>query len=453
MRKLGRRRKRETKKTFEYKEFGEKAIDVIDNANARLNILTGAIRSSKTIDATIAWLQFIGESPHTEFMQSGKTRETLYINVLRDEIAMLEGMGVDYDYRPGDGELRIDDNYVRLMGFNNESVVERIRGMTIAGWNADEANTYPKLAVEEALDRLSLEGARAYWTMNPDSPYHYINKEYITNQQLLKTGLVKVWHFTLWDNPNLSQDYINWVLSRYPKDGVQYKRKVLGKWVIAEGCIYDHFLESQHTFDNKTIPYATYDKTGKLVSLNYDYYVIGTDWGSGNITVFGLFGIKRTQIGNQYHLLNEFYYDTQKNPRGLKASEYVDNALELLNFNGLNLPLRTFFTSHEASTLRNELSTRKYQDKYVSYNAYMPSTLDDIYKIQEVIANNQFMINTDTCQNSLDCVLTYAWDPKKQAKGEDAPLKVGDHPADMWRAPILGTRSLNLDPFAFGIPK
>ena len=37
---------------------------------------------------------------------------------------------------------------------------------------------------------------------------------------------------------------------------------------------------------------------------------------------------------------------------------------------------------------------------------------------------------------------TYAWDPKAQSRGEDKPLKVNDHCPDMWRAAILGTRSL-----------
>jgi len=444
VKKLGRKRKREVKKTFTYGEFGPKAVDVIDNSDAFLNILTGAIRSSKTIDSTIAWLQFVSASPHDEFMQSGKTRTSLYRNVLRDELSMLEGMGVDYEHRAGDGYLRIDDKYIWLMGFNNESVVETVRGMTIAGWNADETNTYPKNAVEEALDRLSLEGSRAYWTMNPDSPYHYINKEYITNKELLESGTCKVWQFNLWDNPNLPQEYIDRILIRYPKDTVQYKRKVLGLWVIAEGCIYDHFLESRHTFTDEDIPYATYDQNGNFKSLDYDYYVIGTDWGSGTVTVFGLFGIKRSPKGNHYHLLDEFYFDTTQHTRGLKASEYANNAIDMLNFHGQLIPINAFFTPHDASTLRNELNTRHWLGQKMPVRTYMPDTLADIESIKEVIADDRFMINKERCPNTLDCMMTYAWDPKAQKVGKDAPLKVGDHPADMIRGPILGTRSLSM---------
>lgn len=449
VRKLARKRKRQ-KKTFKYGEFSQKSIDFIDNANAPINIAHGAIRSGKTIDATIKWLEFIGKSHDDEFMQSGKTRRSLYRNVLKDELSMLEGMGVDYEHRAGDGYLRIDDNYIWLVGFNNESVVDVVRGMTIAGWYADETNVYPKIAVEEALDRLSLEGARAYWTMNPDSPYHYINTDYITNESMLKAGDVKSWHFTLYDNPNLPKSYINRLERRYPKGTVGYKRKILGLWVIAEGVIYDRFMEHVNTFEQ--IPYATYTKTGisneygpiyKLNSLNYDYYVISSDWGGGNVTVFGLFGIKRTPQGNQYHLLDEFYWDvSQHNGRGLEVPEAADHAMALLNQEGIQLPLTAFFTPHDAASLRNTLNTRYYQGKHVPVRKYTPNTLGDIEAIKPIISEGRFKINSKKCPNSVAQMQTYAWDPKAQARGEDRPLKINDHCPDMWRAALLGTRNI-----------
>lgn len=442
VRKSKRKLKREAK-TFEFKEFGEKALDVLDHADAPYNILHGAVRSGKTITSTIKWLEFVNKSPHEEFMQSGKTRTSLYRNVLRDELAMLESFGVDYEHRASDGYLRIEDNYIWLVGFAHEGISDIIRGMTIAGWYADETNVYPKLTVEEALDRLSLSGSRVYWTMNPDSPYHYINTDYIQNNELLKAGDLKTWHFTLWDNPNLPQEYIDRTLRRYPKGSIGYKRKVLGLWVVAEGIIYNQFNEDRHTFTE--VPFAEYEyeytKEGEpipiLKKLNYDYYTIGTDWGSGNVTVFGLMGTKRTNEGNHYHLLDEFYFDAQDHPRGIKASEAVDSALEMLNYEGIELPLRKFITSHEASTLRNELADRDYLDEPVPYDKYTPETLEDIYSIQEIIADNRFMINANKCPNTLNCMYSYAWDPKAQARGEDKPLKKGDHPADMIRGPIL----------------
>lgn len=430
-RKLERNRKRHIKNSFEYKKFGANALDFIANSNARINIEEGAIRSSKTINATIAFLRFISKSTHDEFLQSGNTRASLYRNVLKDELAMLEGMGIEHDHRPGDGYLQIEDRTIWLLGYHNESVIKVIRGMTIGGWYADEIVTYPKVTVEETLDRLSLEDARSYWTMNPDSPHHYINKEYITNRALLDAGDVKHWHFVLRDNQNLPESYIQFLERRYPPGTLNHKRKILGLWVIAEGAIYDRFVEAHHTFTKKPFP-------------SYDYYVITTDEGLGNVTVFGLFGIKRMSDGNHYHLLDEVYWDVaQHQGRQLTAYELIHGD-EGNHFPGaLNLiqdrPLHAFFTPHDAATLRAELKKLFHQGKPLPVQTYMPNVKEDIQEIQKLIVQERFKISKK-CTDSIAQIQTYAWDPKAQARGEDKPLKINDHCPDMWRAAIMGTR-------------
>lgn len=436
-------------KLFEFGEFSEVGIDYIFNSDAFINVQHGAIRSGKTVNSIIPWLKHINDSPYDEFLQTGKTRRSLYRNVLRTQFSIMDSFGIDYTHRVNDGYIEVEGNIIWLMGFINESVVDIIRGMTIGGWNADEVNTYPKSTIDETLDRMSADDAKAYWTLNPDSPAHFIYGDYLHNKSMIEAGDVKIWNYTLYDNLNLSKEYIARTERRYPSGTVGHKRKILGLPVIAEGCIYDGFMESQHTFHNYEIPYGIYQSsinkyTGEieytLKSLNYDYYVIGTDWGAGNVTIFGLFGIKRTNHGNEYHLLDEYYYDVVKEHRGLKVSEYADHAMELLNFQGFQLPLTAFFTPHDSSSLRNELNTRFYQGKKIPTKTHTPDTLGDIDDIKEVIGENRFKINIDNCTASYNCMLSYAWDPKAQRMGLDAPLKVNDHPADMWRGPIIGTR-------------
>lgn len=437
VKKTKRQTKKIYKKTFNYKKFGDKAIDFLDNCDAPINICDGAIRSGKTITSTIAWLEFIAKHPHDEFMQSGKTRTSLYRNVLRDEMAMLEGMGIEYDHRAHDGYLQIEDKTVWLIGFAHEGISDVIRGMTIAGWNSDETNTYPKSTVEEALDRLSIDGARAFWDMNPDSPHHYIHTDYITNQEMLDAGDVKRWHFTLYDNPNLSQSYINRLERRYPKGTVGHKRKILGLWVIAEGVIYERFVEAHHTFNK--VPFADYKEDGKLHKLYYDYYVLTTDYGPGNVSVIGLFGIKRTNNGNHYHLLDEFYWDVNKKNRQLDDQELAEKGLELLNFNGHILPLQSFFTPHDASSLRATLKKMEWMNKPLPVVSYTPDVLNDIETIKPLFTENRFLMSTN-CINSITQAQTYSWDPKAQKIGEDKPLKIDDHCPDMWRGGIIGSR-------------
>ena len=167
---------------------------------------------------------------------TGKTRDTLERNVIEDLISMIDGR-IYYDYNKYDGYLYIGDKKMVLVGLNDEGATDKLRGMTVGGWYADEAATSPESAIKMAINRCSLPGAKIFWTMNPDSPYHYIFREYINNKELKEKGIVKVWHFTLEDNPNLSEEYIEQLKLLYSNSQLQYKRYILGELVIAEGAI------------------------------------------------------------------------------------------------------------------------------------------------------------------------------------------------------------------------
>ena len=216
-------------KPFQYGLFSKKALDFLDNSNAFVNISHGSVRSSKTITTNVRWLEFIGNSPHDKFLLTGKTRDTIERNVIEDLIKMIHGK-LHYNYDKYDGFLDIGDKRTYIVGFNDEGATARIQGMTVAGWYADEIATAPESAVKMAMSRCSLKGAQMFWTMNPDSPYHYIYTDYIKNQELKDKGVVKVWHYTLDDNPNLSEEYVEQLKLLYSNSQLQYKRYILGQW-------------------------------------------------------------------------------------------------------------------------------------------------------------------------------------------------------------------------------
>jgi hypothetical protein len=76
--------------------------------------------------------------------------------------------------------------------------------MTIGGWDADEITLHPESFVKQAINRMSLPNARAYWTTNPDSPFHFIKTEFI--DQAPVKGF-KTWHFNIDDNLSLTEQY------------------------------------------------------------------------------------------------------------------------------------------------------------------------------------------------------------------------------------------------------
>ena len=296
-------------KSFKYGLFSEKALDFIDNSNAFINILHGSVRSSKTITANVRWLDFIVNSPHDKFLMTGKTRDTLERNVIEDLIRMIDGK-LHYEYNKFDGYLLIGDKKIYLVGFNDEGATDKIRGMTVGGWYADEAATAPESAIKMAINRCSLPDAKIFWTMNPDSPYHFIFKEYINNSDLKEKGIIKVWHFTLEDNPNLTEEYIEQLKLIYSGSQLQYKRYILGLWVIAEGAIYDQFVESENTFTEPP----------RIDEIN-----ICCDYGVSTVTTFGVMGIHKDETeGNSYYLLEETYYDKEKEGTAQSDSDRVN---------------------------------------------------------------------------------------------------------------------------------
>lgn len=409
-------------KPFKYGLFSAKALNFLDNSDAFINICHGAVRSSKTVTTNVRWLQFIASSPHDEFLMTGKTRDTLERNVTRDLIKMINGK-LPYDYNKGEGYLDIGDKRIWLVGFNDEGATDKIRGMTVGGWYSDETATSPESAIKMAINRCSLDGAQMFWTMNPDSPYHYIYQEYITNEELIEKGTVKTWHFTLEDNPNLSEEYKEQLKLIYSSSPLQYKRYILGLWVIAEGAIYDQFVVSENTFE--TPP--------DIHEIN-----ICCDYGVSTVTTFGVMGIHKNETeGNSYYLLDETYYDAKQKGVTQSDNERVEDVLKLQTKYHLTRN-NTLFLPHDAASLKADC--QKDPRIKMKVKTYTPDTYNDITVIHNLIANRKFKIHK-SCINSINQAQTYSWDKKAQQRGEDKPLKIDDHCPDMWRGGILGHRN------------
>ena len=409
--------------SFHLGAFSEKQMSYIHDSDAFINIAHGSVRSGKTICATFAFLMFVLKSPYKEFMISGKTRDTIERNVVRDLIRMVDGQGY-WKYRKFDNYIEIADNKIWLVGFSDEGATEKVRGMTVGGWYADELTSASKSTVEMAITRCSADGAKMFWTMNPDSPYHFIYTDYISNTELLNSGTVKCWHFTLEDNLHLSPRYIEELKRVNRKSQVNYKRNILGQWVIAEGIIYDSFDETIHVFHD--------DHTSMFDEIN-----ICCDYGVSTVTTFGVMGIvKDTKNGNSYYLQEETYYDASKKGVAQSDSDRVNDIIRLQNKYGLGRR-STIFLPHDAASLKAQC--RKDKRIRMKVRTYAPDTFKDINRIQDLFNTRRFFIH-ESCKNSITQAQTYCWDTKAQQRGEDKPLKVDDHCPDMWRGGLFGSR-------------
>src|SRR5690625_7803891 len=68
---------------------------------------------------------------------------------------------------------------IHLEEANDRQSESKIRGMTIAGHYGDEITLWPESYFAQSLARMSVAGAKMIGTTNPDSPNHWLKKDWI----------------------------------------------------------------------------------------------------------------------------------------------------------------------------------------------------------------------------------------------------------------------------------
>ncbi len=393
------------RQAFEWKPFSEKQLEVITNATARINALDGPVRSGKTIANTVAWINYIRNAPYDSLLMTGKTRDTLYRNVLADFFRIIGTK--NYRYNRSEGILHCFGKEIYCLGANDEKAESRVRGMTVGGWYANEVTLYPESFVKQALARMSLEGSRAFWDMNPDSPYHYLYTEYLTNEELIAAGILKRFQFVLDDNLSLSREYVESLKKLY--SGMWYKRLIDGLWVLAEGAIYDMWDEDKHVI---------------VCPKKYSEYCVAIDYATASVMTFGLYGI----TDNKVYLIKEFYYDAQKKGRQKTDSEFADDFKEFLG----DIHPRHIYLDPSAASFKVELKKKGYSQVRDADN----DVINGIRLVSSFLSTGRFFVD-ESCTDTITEFGSYVWDPKAQKKGEDKPLKENDHAMDRNRYLIL----------------
>lgn len=408
----------------EWGPFGAKAMEFITRPieqDARINILEGAVRSQKTFSMIPKWINYVKCGPKGLLIMTGKSKDTIYDNVLRD---IFDTVGRNnHDYNSQKGNLVLFGRRIKVIGAKDEGSEAYLRGKTGAGAYCDEMTTTPKSFLLQLLNRLSVEDSKLYGTTNPDNPYHYLYTDFITNKKMIDSGMVNTIHFELDDNPTLSEEYKTFIRSAYT--GLFYQRFVLGLWVLAEGAIYDMFDKSEHCI--------TADQLPDRFSRN----MIGIDVGASNPTVFLKIGVTFKASGLPEIWEHDEYYHDGGAGKSKTTSQYKRDLVEFMGgvYDGKELvntpePYEIYVDPSALSfiielrsnscgiSLSNCLKTTK--------NEVLPG----INSVATVMSDQRLKIVESKCPHSVKETVTYCWDPKKQLLGEDAPIKQHDHVKD-----------------------
>lgn len=395
---------------MEFQLFGEKITRFILNPienDARINILEGSVRSGKTVGMIPKWINYVKNGPKGLLVITGISKETIYDNVLQD---LFDTVGTNnYKYNHQTGLIQMYGRKIKVIGAKDEGSEKYLRGKTLAGAYCDELTLMPEKFFKQLLNRLSVKGSKLYATTNPDHPSHYLYTEYITDEKKLKSGMVKVYHFELDDNPNLDEEYKTFIRSAYT--GFWYLRMIEGKWVVAQGAIYDMWDEKLNTFiDEDLVP--------GFKSLAQRY--IAVDVGTQNATVY----LDCWDDGENVWIMDEYYYSGKDKGVQKENSEYAD---DLEKFIGDEYPL-FIIVDPSAAAFKTTLRRRGLRIKDADNEV-----LDGIRMTSTLIAKRKLRVHRDRCPNFQKEVTGYVWDEKAVLRGVEQPLKHADHCMDACR--------------------
>lgn len=393
--------------SFNWGLFSRKQLDVIANSTARMNILDGSVRSGKTISSLVAWIMFVSEAPPGELLMVGKTERTLKRNIL-DVLEQMVGSRY-FKYNLGSGEATLFGRRIYLVGANDMRSEGKIRGLTLAGAYGDEITLWPESFFTMLLSRLSVSGAKFIGTTNPDSPYHWLMKNYLERAGELD---LKSWHFSLEDNPNLDPKYVEALKLEYT--GLWYKRYILGQWVQAEGAVYDMWDESKHVRPTVDRPYTQ--------------YYVSIDYGTQNPMAFGLWGYvppstkaNPHEFESAWYKIKEYHYDGRAKGRQKTDEEYYHDLVEFVG----ELPIRGVIIDPSAASF---IATIRKKGKFVVRKADN-DVLEGIRNMATALNTGKILYN-DCCKETFREFSSYVWDEKATERGEERPIKQNDHQLD-----------------------
>lgn len=419
-----------------------KSLQSVRLADARLNLWEGSVRSSKTISSLLAWLKYVREGPPGNLLMVGKTERTLKRNIIDPLTEMLGKKRCRHV--EGSGELWLLGRRVYTAGANDERSQEKIRGLTLAGAYVDEVSTLPESFWSMLLSRLSVDGAKLFGTSNPDSPGHWLMRDYLSRAalwldhhgNLLRAGDGKLdlarFSFRLADNPFLSAAYVAALSLEFT--GLWRKRFIEGLWVAAEGAIYDMWDDAVHVID--IVPPIT------------QWLCCAVDYGTTNpfhAVLLGL-GAEPDPAGGRRECLYgvaEWRWDSRQRHRQLTDVEYsreLRQWLTTVRFPGTRLhgPAPEYLVIDPSAA---SFKVQAHQDGW-SVTDGNNGVLDGIRLVSSLLSAKRLKFSRSGCPAVIEEFPSYSWDDKAARKGEDKPVKLNDHGLDATRYGTVTTRQL-----------
>lgn len=257
--------------------LSDKQKEFIRNAKHRYNIKVGARRCGKTyLDNLYMIPKRIMERKNKDGLYCifGVSRGTIERNVLQP-LRQIYGGNLVGTIK-NDNIAKIFNEEVYCLGCEKVNQVNKIQGTSIKYAYGDEIAKWNQevfIMIAGSLDKpySIFDGA-----LNPENNSHWLKKDFL--DKIEEKGLdVYVQHYTIFDNPFLSKEFVDNLCKEY-EGTVYYDRLILGRWKNAEGIIYRQFADNPSIF----IKDKAIDKNGN--KINFLIITIGIDYGANQST-------------------------------------------------------------------------------------------------------------------------------------------------------------------------
>lgn len=238
---------------------------ILDSQNYLFSWFEGSAQTGKSLTAAlIGALRIENSKPEDKlFMALGYTTSSAINNIWYCGGFGVENYFADKCTRglyPGTSidclkiKTKNGEKYLLACGANTKTSNNAWHGFKISGFIVDEIDRICQESIDEMFQRITtIENPFIVCTQNPNIPTHPI---YNLLDTLMANNKCNYIHWTLLDNPALSEAKIEEIKSRYDPNSVQYKRYVLGQRVAPGSTIYKLYDYSITDKDDEYIDYV-----------------------------------------------------------------------------------------------------------------------------------------------------------------------------------------------------
>jgi PBSX family phage terminase large subunit len=376
----------------------EPQIQVLQST-AKFRLFLGGIGAGKT---AIGWMNVVLEAveqPGSLGVIIAPTYQSIRDVIWREMPNWLPEDLIEGDLNETKKELQlINGSQILFRSADNPRNIERLRGMSIAWFWADEVTIMPKLVWEIMVGRLRQPGMkyRAWLTGTPRMNWVY--DTFI--EKSLSEDYFVVKEIPTFSNIHLPPDYIKSLEEQY--SGQFYDQEILGKFVSFEGLIYD--VGPDNIID-EPLP-----KHGRVV--------YGVDFGFKNPSAI----VVLTELGNKLYIVDEFYQ------RRVTDDELVD----ILKYKQDIWGPGPVYCDPSAPA-----SIEKFKREKIHAVKADNDVLGGIRQVRAAFDSKRLFI-TSNCQNLINETKSYVWD---DSETKEQPVKLNDHGCDAARYALRGFQS------------